>query len=156
MKKIQGTTRVACSRISGANGGMRLQITDESSGVRVAELRFTLEDFARLLTGEQFGGVTAEWSTEFIGWTRRTVKRLVEYPSDATPQQREVAVEEHADSLARMTVSQVRAHADDVHNHHRWRESSSAGVTASLVTFWLYYPPDITREEQDRLIASLK
>lgn len=52
MKKITG--KVCISKWTGSSEGVSVDITDENSGVLIAQLQFTVEDFARCLFGSAY------------------------------------------------------------------------------------------------------
>lgn len=123
--------------ISRTTGGrdetpMCIRISDATSGCRMLEANFRLEDFMEILTGR--AGISGEgeyWPDVPVGCTQETKEEVVPKPKNYKESPEDDKI------LKSYEINGWVARRSDLHNHHRW-----AGEGRVRVTFSRFIRPD--------------
>lgn len=103
-----------------------VRVEDATSGCRMLEAYFRLDDFMEILTGR--AGISADgeyWPDVPVGCTREHKEENVRRPKNykETPEDDEI--------LKPYEVNGWIGRRDDLHNHHRWVEKNKVRVSFS-------------------------
>lgn len=120
---MNGHSSISRTTKSQGSDSIRFRMEDDTSGVTFLEVEMSLEDFARILTGQGHIPCTFELYAQNVGKTRETKTEIVPLENRyfATDKERQEA-------LKPFEVDGWEARQGDISNHHNYTNSDGVKV----------------------------
>lgn len=115
MKTLKGNLSITRPHYSDGTKLIHINLTDESSGCQVVEIRLSPEQFAEVLVGSSQRGCEFDFNDSGV------IGKIREYKEEIVPRPKKYKdKEEVAEILKPFEIDGWKGHKEDVTNSHLW------------------------------------